>query len=448
MKSFAQHVGIQRVNSLARTAFTLMSQRGVDPLKFLEWYVEEGVLLAEEDLPAQAVDWLQDQLLIESWPGVVGAVGAGVAGALGATAGSAFGPIGTAAGAFGGVGVGQKIGDYFANKSAPAAPKPTDDPALKSSLQALDVLSKNLPKEMGSNAGFTNALHSLIAILRNPVPIGQAPAAPAPVPVTTLASPAGPAATHTSWHQPQGTAFLERQINKQKITKACVEMSRAGIDPRKFAEWYGYEGRHLSMEDFREGFLGNTWNGVKSWWGGKGFQKGYNQAADDETAQAQNKAVNDAAVALQQLQDAASKNQPLGAALQGYGTMDKLKVVLDVLQQKKQEIDAITPDQEDAPNAQQAQPEQQPDLNNPAQVQQYIQTTKDPEIQKIIASVVSTGDQVTDDKAKIAKVTDYLRQTSMQTTDGKGESVDGEDALNEFFRSVIGQASRKHRWFN
>lgn len=55
MKTFAEHVNGQKLNSLAETAFSLMAGRGLNPTRFVAWLAENA---ARPDLADAAQNWL------------------------------------------------------------------------------------------------------------------------------------------------------------------------------------------------------------------------------------------------------------------------------------------------------------------------------------------------------------------------------------------------------
>ena len=61
MQSFTSHLSNLKNKNLALHVFEEMARRGIDPNKFVHWYVTEARFLPENEIPKQAVQWFQDE---------------------------------------------------------------------------------------------------------------------------------------------------------------------------------------------------------------------------------------------------------------------------------------------------------------------------------------------------------------------------------------------------
>ena len=107
MRTFSQSLTITKNMKLAEEAFKLMILNGISPVKFVEWYCEDGIIHQHHGyLISEAENWIKKEVRINEmsfWPAVgTGAIGGGLAGAA---VGALGGPLTAGAGAIlGGLG--------------------------------------------------------------------------------------------------------------------------------------------------------------------------------------------------------------------------------------------------------------------------------------------------------------------------------------------------------
>lgn len=374
MQSFTDHLRSKQVTKLAETAFVLMAERGVHPIKFVEWFATEGYLLSETAAPTHARQWLRNELILRE-DNALKSAGAGLGGAaIGGLVGSALGPVGTGVGAA----VGGLVGTKLNNDHDKWLSQPAQSPAVTGAQQALDSLSRNLPKNFQEKPNFVQSLHAVIASLKAPVQPQPTPAAtPAPAPGTATTAPDGTTPAKSGWRWPwskkpaatgptPSTAaaptapvvashynpqedFLGKMIFERRVRSACTQLIEHDVDPRHFVNWYINEGRFLTNEEqFQEGlgdFFAQVGSGIGSWAGGQGFQHGYNAEKQRRQTQRERDAIGAATHALQQLKEFIPK-VPKDASGSGFGGPDILKhieLMLGELTKSQEEQKKVPP---------------------------------------------------------------------------------------------------------
>jgi hypothetical protein len=168
MKTFYESLSKTKNTLLLKECFVLMSQKGVDPNKFVEWYCSEGFIHQKNgNLPKQLQEWAISE----------GAWGTG----LGATAGTMMaGPIGGAVGGYLGNKVGNWLGTQFNQQQNQPAdqnqPNQNQQPNQNDKINAAKALTnfhkfyQNSPslQQQINNPEFNNALTGLIGMLNDP----------------------------------------------------------------------------------------------------------------------------------------------------------------------------------------------------------------------------------------------------------------------------------------
>lgn len=358
MRSFAECLAEKKYYRLAEHAFTLMAERGVNPVQFVEWYRDEGHLFQGAILEQHAADWLEQELLLAEglWDryqqGVqqgTGPKSSPVAWAAGRMLGGAANMAGRARGWLkgqagdiiqsfshgvdgGGYGSihGNNAGAAPGSPANPAAPgtgatgAPMNPaaaqgaaqggaavaPQVRDALAALRNLSRWSKHIPGLDA---QVLQKLIDVLNNP---------PASGGQVVPMNPNAGATQQAAWHVPEGepiaeairpvfTNHVQKRILDMKIERACREMAAHGINPELFVEWYLDEGQYLEGHLFEVGLrdrMGAWWQGAKSMFGNMfgNFRAGRDSAYTEKAKVAAQNAIN----ALQSLAHYAQHEQP------------------------------------------------------------------------------------------------------------------------------------------
>jgi hypothetical protein len=245
MKSFSQSLQITKNFKLLEQAFNLMAQKGIDPQRFVDWYVEEGVIYQESGSFEEGF-W---QNLSNRWGKGMQTGSANQSPNRGAeSAGRYLGGAvqgiadkflrGTTAAKNAWQGFNNALGgeEHAAARSAErsAAPKPNMPGEHMMVLSALNNLSKRmgLSKSLNDKIGdpnFSNNLLNLIGMLKGEV---------------------------------------KENTYYNNIRTSLVELQSMGVDIEALAEWYFYEIQNINEGPVnwlsRAGnWLGNQWANIK-----------------------------------------------------------------------------------------------------------------------------------------------------------------------------------------
>ena len=151
MKKFSQKLAESKTVDSLREALTLMCFNGIKPMRFVEWFSTEAVVLESSGMKNATTVWLRDELLLseeDSWWDSVKR-GAG----YGAATGLALGPGVVPGAVFGaGAGLAKHMWDKFnkPGQQAPAQPAQAVDPIEKAHAD-VEAAIANLQKRMGSS---------------------------------------------------------------------------------------------------------------------------------------------------------------------------------------------------------------------------------------------------------------------------------------------------------
>jgi len=325
MKTFQDFVTRNRTNQLAREAFTLMIQRGYDPVAFLEWFEDEGAYLTLEDAAARAPAALRPlhefslaNLAGKGWlwgrkptPPLKGTTASkdwdeiapehmkgDPSAAPGATPGAAPQP-------------GAAARQPGAQPPNPAAEPPTEITDIKhpemqqvvknqswsnakNKLQAL----LNQPWIYEKNQQLQGVLTQLMQFLQAPGeaitapqkqpgmdmskmsgPMPEKPAAVDPATIAPSAAPVPGATLQPAWHIRGGSPLHEH--NKMLINRTVDRLVQVGINPMLFVDWYTTQGILCENAQVFEGRFGDWLSAVGKGlgsmkiFGGEGFGTGY-----------------------------------------------------------------------------------------------------------------------------------------------------------------------------
>ena len=151
MKKFSQRLAESKTVDSLREALTLMCFNGIKPMRFVEWFSTEGVVLESSGMKNATTVWLRDELLLseeDSWWDSVKR-GAG----YGAATGLALGPGVVPGAVFGaGAGLAKHMWDKFnkPGQQPSAQPGQAVDPIEKAHAD-VEMAIANLQKRMGSS---------------------------------------------------------------------------------------------------------------------------------------------------------------------------------------------------------------------------------------------------------------------------------------------------------
>jgi hypothetical protein len=255
MKTFSESLQNKKTFALMEKFFSLLEKNSISPLKFVEWFITEGIIV--ENFGRETGRWLQFEMnYIDSWEGS----------------------------------------------------------QIAQAVQALQDLSRRSPRiaQKINNPSFQNEILALITSMQDQLENPQAQAQPNTAqaqPNTAQAQPnTAQAQPNTAQAQPNnpwpqnfsstGQAQTESWdlylANKEldaKIQGIIHEMVKNNINPDLFVDWYLDEGIYLNHEIFSEAwrdFLGNIGAGVKGAFGAVGnawnaLKSGWSNSVDRRT---------------------------------------------------------------------------------------------------------------------------------------------------------------------
>jgi hypothetical protein len=291
MKSFFESVQVTKNFKLARECFSLMAEQGLNPVQFVDWYIQEGMSLP--NLQESSETWLKKQtLIVEFWG---------------------------------------QTSDQI------------EDPELNSAEKALNLLHRRMgvsPELLQAVGGsqFMQTVLNLIQILRSKdmsKMAGGEPEQQEPEP----------------FQNPNGYGYGESFVNdlkiKNEIRSNLKKLQSYGFSPHFMVEQYS-EG----MFDNAGEWLGNQWANVKGafnrWGGGQSQSQPWGYDAQRRVAQKNSESITSAMTALQQLKSKFGPN-----IQQDFN--EKIEDVLQGLQQaqykmqQKQQVQAAQPEPQQVP---------------------------------------------------------------------------------------------------
>ena len=322
MRTFTESLQITTNIKMLRESFILMSERGINPNDFVEWYTTDGIgaqdqgLLteaSEEWLEGRVADWIRDyagQKGLGRMTNALGtAMGSVVGGGIDAAKGLAGATYDNAQAA------GKSFDNMFKtssgqNSQQPVAPHQEPEQAhepeqsqespyhVKNAANAIDSLSKRMSRSkslMGRLGGvsFQAAVVNLLNMLRNPSNLFQSNDSP------------------NSAVESTGFGEFTRKIRlRNEIKTGLRTLQKFNIDPVKFVDWYIEEGQYLNegMFDGVKDWFGRQWANAKGAWNQWG--KAGNEYQIQKDKQRDNEAIQQAMKALSELEQGMGGNQP------------------------------------------------------------------------------------------------------------------------------------------
>jgi hypothetical protein len=431
MRTFTESLQVTTNLRMVKESFVLMSERGVDPNDFVEWYTTDGIGMQDKGLLTEASEeWLEGQ--IANWfrdyagqkglgkasnalaTGIGGAAGAGLEAAKG-LGGAAYDNATAAANRVGGAF--KAVTGWGNNPTAPTsgptsptggpvpqaqaqapqqaqaqAPEPAYAQHAKSAATAVDALSKRMSKskslmEKLGGPTFQAAVVNLLNMLKNPSKIAQA-ASPSPTPASSSAD--------TPSFESTGFGNFTRKIRLQNEIKTGLRtLQEHNIDPVKFVDWYIEEGQYLNegIFDGAKDWFGRQWANAKGAWGQWGKAGDEYQAQKDQGRD--NDAIQQAMHALGELEKGMTGSQP---AEDFAAVLNQVQSGLNQASQapaadQAPAAPAQTPEAEAAPPEQPAAPFDplQSHIKNLMDVSNADPATIQAEVPKIMASAKTAG---------------------------------------------------------
>lgn len=372
MRTFTESLKISTNLKLLKESFVLMSQRGIDPMNFVEWYTTDGILqqdqglileASEQWLEAKVANWVRDMAgqkglgqFTNKLGSMAGSAAAGGIDALKGLGGAAYDNAKSAA---------TKMGASFnATKNwGNETPQPSDfDQHSKNAADAIDALSKRMSKSkdlfnrMGGQQ-IQAAVVNMLNMLKNPASIQNQQAQPEQQPEQQpLGRPqpqTPPQNQRTTYaygnddepYESTGYGNFTKAIRVQNEIRSGLRtlQSEYNIDPQKFVTWYFDEGRHLNLDEAWYDGLANTWSNIKDAWGN--MKKSWGAAGQQRQIQADTQRDEDA---IKNAMDALK-----GLRSQSGNATDEFSSLLDAI------MGALRRAQNTPPQSQSQQPDQQ-----------------------------------------------------------------------------------------
>ena len=321
MRTFTESLKTTTNLRMVRESFILMSERGIDPNDFVEWYTTDGIGMQDQGLLTEASEeWLKNEIYLNEGffdrfkqgyqqtanrpksSAVTYGLGRALGGASelgGKVGGWLQGQGGDIAKSFNSGVEGNPYSSIHPGSTPPGStPQPAYTQHAKNAATAVDALSKRMSKskslmEKLGGPSFQAAVVNLLHLLNNPANIAQA------------------ASADTPSFESNGFGEFTRKIRLHNEIKTGLRtLQEHGIDPVKFVDWYIEEGQYLNegMFDGAKDWFGRQWANAKGAWNQWGKAGDEYQAQKDQGRDTD--AIQQAMHALGELEKGMTGSQP------------------------------------------------------------------------------------------------------------------------------------------
>jgi len=380
MKTFSESMHITRHMRQVQECLILMSQNGISPVKFVDWYLSDGLVhQSNRKLNESAQKWLQHNLILAEQEGVWSDVKKGAA--YGAAAGGLTG-AGLVPGAIAGGLAGAAHGlykQYAGQGGQPGQAKPQPTPVDKATEElqyALSTLSSRLQqsKTIGEKIADPNFGQTIMQMINSlkvygshekpagaptapagaptapagaPTAPAGAPTAPAGAPTASAGAPTAPAGAPTAEHTRRKNPYLSETVStkqklKNEIRITLRKLASQGIAPETVYESF------IAGEPVNEGlwdYARQFGSGVSSWLdqgGWSGFKQGWKDKGTEISHEQDKKAIEDVLAKI----DALEKTQQQAGAKPHADFLKFAQAVKQVLTGAEQKAAAEAPGEE------------------------------------------------------------------------------------------------------